>query len=266
MDRVETTFNETWIELPAGERVYAHVHRPIMKGRYPGVLLVPGGFGSGTDLDTSPGLTPDDISSLGFTVLHYDPSGRGRTGGEEDFWGPRHQRELAGVLKHLARLSNVDEENLGVFSFSIGIVISTGALSRFPVPRVRYLYDWEGPSNRFVTTKNDTMEQLRPFHTSNEGFWREREASRFIGDLECAYFRYQALTDHVQDTFKGHATELLNLATRGKAAWTRCNDNPVNTLFDESRLEDYHWVPETLNNRGQILKYLLEIQTQAQGL
>lgn len=257
---LQTKSEEAWIERPGGPALYAHIHSPVEPGVYPGVVFVPGGTSPGTDYDKGPGLTADDVSSMGFIVLHYDPTGRGRTGGEEDHWARVHQKELSVVLKYFAGLPSVDKNNIGILSFSIGIVIASGALARFPVPEIKYLFDWEGPSNRFICTKNDTHKPLSAFPTSNDEFWDEREAVRFMGDIECGYFRYQAEVDHVQGRFLRHAAELINLATKGRALWTRCNDNPLNTVFDQNALDKYNWVPENLNHKGQILKYFMEVQ------
>jgi hypothetical protein len=228
-------------------------------GEYPGVVLVPGALSAGSDYDKGTEVTAEDIASLGLAVLHYDPSGRGKTGGKEDYWGPNHQFELSIVLDHFAKRPGVLADNVGIFSFSIGITISSGALAGYSLPFVRYLFDWEGPSNRFNITKNDTHKPLKDFPSSNLGFWRDREAVRSIGNIKCGYFRYQAQQDHMQGAYQGHAIELVNLATKGKARWTRLNDNPPNMLFDKNRVNAYRWTPWYKNHKGQVLKYLLEI-------
>lgn len=256
---VDTNYKEIWIKTASGKSIYAHIHRPVMHGKFPGVVFVPGGGSPGTDYDKGKNVRARDVASLGFVVLHYDPTGRGKSRGKEDYWGPLHQQELVHVVDSFSKSNDVIEENIGIMSFSIGITIASGALARFPMPEVKYLFDWEGPSNRFNITKNDTHKPLKGFPTSNDEFWRDREAARFIGDIKCGYFRYQADFDHVQEGYKGHAIELLNNAAKGKALWTRCNDNPVNTLFDEKRSNEYHWVPTQLNHKGQVLKYLLEV-------
>ena len=232
----------------------------MTQGKFPGVIFVPGGGSPGTDYDKGTGVRAKDVASLGFVVLHYDPSGRGKTKGEEDYWGLRHQQELSAVIDYFSRLPIVKDDNIGILSFSIGIVVASGALARFPIPEVKYLFDWEGPSNRFNATKNDTHKPLKGFPTSNDEFWREREAVKFISQIRCGYFRYQAEKDHVQGNYKGHAIELLNNAAKGTALWTRCNDNPVNMIFDEKKVDEYDWVPRDLNHKGRILKYLLEVQ------
>ena len=258
-----TTCEEAWIELPRGRRVYCHIHRPTAAGCHPGVVFVPGGISPGTDYDTAAELTADAVAASGSVVLHYDPAGRGRTGGEEDRWGPAHQEELAHVVRHFAALPGLEASGVGIVSFSIGITIAAGALANHPLP-VRYLFDWEGPSNRQNITLNGTFAPFREFPVTNETFWEKREAARFIGAIRCGYFRYQAERDHMQGAYKGHALELVNLATRGRAAWTRCNDNPPNTLFQGDRADSCRWVPERMNTPGRILEYLRGVQTHVQ--
>lgn len=257
---IDTAYKEIWIKTPPGRSIYAHIHSPVTPGKFPGVVFVPGGGSPGTDYDKGNGVRAKAVASLGFVVLHYDPSGRGKSGGKEDYWGTIHQQELSWVVDYLSRLPMLKEDDIGIMSFSIGIIIASGALARFPIPNVKYLFDWEGPSNRFNATKNDNHKPLKDFPTSNDEFWKEREAARFISEIRCGYFRYQADDDHVQGKYKGHAIELLNNAANGKAVWTRCNDNPVNTVFDEKKLDGYDWVPRHLNHKGRILKYLLEVQ------
>ncbi len=261
-DLYKTACNELWIELPTGYKIYAHIHSPIGRGRYPGIIIVPGADSPGTDYDKGLGLRAEDLASCGFSVLHYDPSGRGKTDGKEDHWGYIHQQELSYVIDYFTKLPIVMNDNVGILSFSIGIIIASGAQARFPASSIKYIFDWEGPSNRFNTTKNNTHKPLKNFPTSREDFWNDREAARFISEIRCGYFRYQAEIDHVQGNYKGHTVELLNKATKGKAAWTQCNDNPVNILFDENKIQEYNWVSSRLNHKGQILKYLLELQKE----
>lgn len=167
------------------------------------------------------------------------------------------------VIKHFVGNPFVETDNIGVFSFSIGITIAAGALAKYSFPFVKYLFDWEGPSNRLNITKNDTFKPFRDYPSSNLKFWRNREAARFIGKIRCGYFRYQAARDHMQGRYKGHSIELLNLATNGKAAWTRLNDNPPNMLFDDYSKSSYKWIPLYDNHKSTILKYFLEAHSEA---
>ncbi len=260
--RVATIENEIWIPNRSGPALYAHIHRPCDSMVNPGVVLVPGALDSGAKFDLGRGIKAADVASLGFTVMHYDPTGRGRTGGSEDYWGPAHQRELAELVEFFEALPEVESGNIAIFSFSIGICIAAGALARFDLPSVKYLFDWEGPSNRFNITQNDTHKHLKAWPCTNVAFWGEREPVLSIGRIPCGYFRYQAMRDHVQGKFKGHAIELVNLAGRGEARWTRMNANPSGTIFHEAQIDEYDWVPDFRNHKGQVLKYLLEADRQ----
>jgi hypothetical protein len=181
--------------------------------------------------------------------------------GEEDYWGERHQDEARGILDFMLRHRTVAGCSIGVLSLSMGITIAAGALAGYQeIGRVGFLFDWEGPSNRFVTTLQDTHPLFRNFPTTDDAFWNSREARSSIGSVRCGYFRYQCEEDHVQGTYKGHAMELVNLATRGAARWTRCNDNPADMVFDETAGAGYHWVSARTDQKDQMLRYLKEIQ------
>lgn len=252
-----TNCREIWIQTGKDSRVYAHLYCP-KSGMYPGVVFVPGAASCGTDYYRAGEMQPKTVAALGFAVLVYDPSGRGKTGGEEDFWGLRQQDELAAVLQWLNSQPGVKKNDIGIVSFSIGITIATGALARHAddLDFVRYLYDWEGPSNRFNITKNDTHPPLLQFPTRNDEFWRDREACQFIGDIKCGYFRYQAINDHMQGQEKEHALELINLAVRGQPCWTLLNHNQPNMTYD-SFIDKSCWVSPEADNKAQILRFFL---------
>ncbi len=263
LHQVETTVDEGWIQNHLGDNIYIHVHRPVKPGKFPGVVMVPGGKSHGTMYDKGGELTAADLASMGFSVLHYDPSGRGRSSGKEDYWGVEHQKELAVVLDHFSKNSFTISDNMGVLSFSMGITIASGALATYDLPFVKYLFDWEGPSNKFNITKDDTYEPLKDFPTSDLEFWQEREASKYISHIKCYYFRYQSINDHVQGRYKGHAIELVNLATKGCSPWTRLNDNPPNIFFNGAGDTDCRWVPWYANHKQIILKYFLDLYLEA---
>ncbi len=254
-----TEVAEFRVRCSHGHDLYCHLHRPREEGVYPAVVIVPGANSPGTAYDRPGVVTADEIACLGFAVVHYDPGGRGRSGGREDFWGEVHRRELADVLWRLHEMDCTDRDlGMTVFSFSIGIIIATGALAFEHCPPVRLLYDWEGPSDRFIATNNDRHPPLRDYPTSNDTFWSSREAVTMIGKVGCAYFRYQANKDHVQGTLKKHAIDMVNAATLGRPCWTRLNDNPPNKTFDNASPHLASWVPQKNNHRETLLGYFLE--------
>jgi len=242
-DFLPTTFREVWVESNTRARTYGHIHRPADPGKYPTVILIPGGEGSGSDFGKEGRLSADDIAALGFVAMHYDPQGRGNSGGTEYFWGPGHQDELHRLLKYVMNLPEVNENQLGIISLSIGIVIAGGALARYPDdPKVDFLFDWEGPSNKKNITLNGTHPELMRFPLSDDEFWGTRQATEYIDKIRCGYFRFQGEKDHFQGKFKGHAFELLNRATKGQASWTRCNDNPPDIIYDSRQEKQYQWI------------------------
>ncbi len=261
-----TGYEEWWVPVD-GYKVYAHIHRPAVGAgsppariSYPAVIIVPGGGSPGTAYDGNVEVTADDIASLGYTVLHYDPVGRGRTGGEEDFWGPRQQDELAAVMRQFASHSGMYSGPVDIFSFSIGICISAGALSRHTDLPVRSLFDWEGPSDRFIITKNNTHKPLKNFPTSKDAFWSEREPVCFIGNITCPYFRYQNEKDHMQGDLKKHAVDLVNRAVQGASPRVQLNRNEPNQVLNEEHLDQYQWLPRRSNRTISILSYFLYAQ------
>ena len=264
------TWNEVWIPTKNRRKVYAHTHYPVpqaAKKNQLAVVFVPGGASSGTDYDKSTAeIQAGILAALGFFVVHYDPSGRGKTGGNENYWGTEHQNELVDVLHWTHARPEVQKNNLIIISFSIGITIAVGALARHAddLPFVSCLFDWEGPSNRFIITRNDTHPPLKPFPTSNDTFWKEREPCRFMSQIKCGYFRYQALQDHMQGNKKEHAIELINLATKGAAAWTQLNHNQRNRLYT-APVAGECWIQGKKSDRLQLLNSFLSIARERRG-
>jgi pimeloyl-ACP methyl ester carboxylesterase len=157
--------------------------------KYPAVVIIPGGLGFGSGAART--QEPFTIARAGFMVGYFDPDGRGRSEGREDWNGKVHQDGLHAVLKHVAGLTFVDKSNIGVVSSSLGLAMAAGALGRYPDdPPVKYFIDIEGPSDRFYITKNDSRRFLDIFagHTTKEEhWWAEREAVRSIKEVRCAY-------------------------------------------------------------------------------
>lgn len=263
---------EVWIEAPNGNKLYSHIHGPAdasADNKYPGLVLVPGGSGAGTQFDNG---QADDIVNLGFVVMHFDPEGRGRSEGEENYNGYVHQDDLYAVIQHLKSLPEVDSGNIGVFTRSYGITMGAGTLARYPELGVKYLVDWEGPSNRTQHYQDWNGDGIAPdshipevkdgtIKITDDWFWKEREASTFIGNITAGYLRIQGEIDHAQGTHKGHAIELLNSATEGKSPWTGCNDNPPNITYDPDNLTQYKWLSGEADERHKeiILSWITEM-------
>jgi hypothetical protein len=259
-----------WVVNPAsGCSLYVHIHRPAGAGpanKVPAVVLVPDLSSAGTTFDAD--TLADDIASDGFAVLHFDADGRGRSGGAEDYDGYKQQDGLAACLESLAVRNYADSENMGIYSRGYGNVMATGMIARHETPRVKFLMDWEGPSDRYQTS-SDSGGHV-PVPVDSDAFWVEREAGRFIKSAPGAYLRIQTATDHTDRIPDNHhAIALIDSATAteyggsGIAVWTRVNDsvmNPENKMYSMSDLPQ--WIPEP-QERNRICREILYLHELA---
>lgn len=252
-------------------RLWATVFTPPgadAEKRSPAVVFVPGGVGFGSGMARTP--LPRRLAQAGFVVGLFDPDGRGRSEGREDFNGKVHQDGLHAFLKHLAGLGCVDRKNLGVVSSSLGLAMAAGALGRYPDdPPVKYFIDDEGPSDRFYITKSDhpRFRDLFAGHTTKDAdWWAEREAVRSIGAVRCAYLRLQHERDHIHGEDKQHAIDMILAATHvkhggtGQSPWTRVNgpENAPNTVYTKDRPPV--WLPMATGPRdADLLRWIREM-------
>jgi hypothetical protein len=218
----------------SGCSLYVHIHRPADSGpnrKVPAVILVPDEARPGTTFDTV--QFANHIASDGFAVLHFDADGRGRSSGLEDYNGYVHQDGLNACATFLTQQPYVDTSRLGIYSQGYGIVMASGMLARYAVPRVKFLLDFEGPSDRYQVCAESGGHV--PVSPDSEAFWLEREAARSIKNVSSAYLRIQTTTDHTgRIPDNRHAIALIDSATAvahggaGTAAWTRVNDSVMN--------------------------------------
>lgn len=257
------------VTAPNGSQLWTKVIQPradIYAGQtFPAVVNVSGGLGAGETGD-------QHLAADGFVELHFNAEGRGvlhPSDGVEDHNGFAHQDDLKAVIEYALTLPNVMPDNVGVVTGSYGITMGAGCLGRYPALQVKYLLDVEGPSESFVTCfepwaldeepSNDRHETgyaifghwsvYRDSSQANLDWWTEREATRYIGNIRCAYMRVQAEWDHAQPPSaqypefdypplwyqNKHGVDLINLATEGTATWTRMNGealgNPPSTTY-----------------------------------
>jgi pimeloyl-ACP methyl ester carboxylesterase len=227
-DAVEVT--DVQLRSTVGYQINAQIHRlRDARSAQPGVLLCPGIHDPGRSF--SGWLTPvsaAELARLGCTVLTFDPAGRGKSWGEEDYSGPEHQDNVLISLQHLAARTDVDDQNIGVLSVSLGVAMAVGALAQPDAPQVSWLIDWEGPSDREIITSGGTIMTPAAGHTlEDDVYWRPREAVRHVSKLRCAYIRLQAGRDHAQPGEIRHARRMMRAVSVPDSAvrWFQLNNH-----------------------------------------
>lgn len=238
-----------WVTNPtSGVELYTVViYPPDWDGEpLPTLVIIPGGT------DDSSAIVGGEILRLaherGFAVVALDPDGRGRSGGEEGYSGFIQQDGLAAVVAFATELPGVDEERMGMLSFSYGVTLASGVLSRYPELPIRFYVDWEGPADRTDTggCGGDTIGLLNPRAAcDDELYWAEREALTFIAQIQVPYQRIQMENDHVQPDVS-HAIRMVNAAVEGTSPWVRLNDYVPNQDYDLDA------PPAMFPNRGDV--------------
>ncbi|MBI5653738.1 MAG: hypothetical protein HZC40_25305 [Chloroflexi bacterium] len=240
-------------------KLHVQVFAPADAGskKYPALVLVPGGTGdsSGFVRDAS------ELMNAGFVVVIFDPDGRGKSEGVEDFNGHKHQDGLAAVARFTATLPEVDAKKIGIATFSYGITMGAGALARYPDLPVKFLLDWEGPTNRnYTTTGCGTSRQagIQWQPCTDNAWWSEREAITFIAKVRVPYQRIQSEKDHVQPN-NNHALEIVNAAVQAKLPFVRLNDYPANQTYDVKNPPKMFAEDQDRQRTAFVAKYALEL-------
>jgi hypothetical protein len=260
--------NTFWVANPAsGANLYVTVFFPGTwdgKTKLAALILVPGGS-SGSDTFTKKTPLGDStvlaITQSGMAVVIFDPEGRGKSQGQENYDGYSHQDGLAEVIRFAETIPGVDSARLGLATFSYGITMGSGALARHSDLPIRFLIDWEGPANRNDTGGCDSANvgHLKEIAScTDEAFWAEREASAFIGKIRIPYQRIQSEKDHAQPDY-AHTLLMINNAMQGGVPWVRLNDETPNQTYTLSSLP--RMLPKSMDRERdqRIARYALEL-------
>ncbi len=236
--RVRT--EEVLLVSRAGYQIHARIHTLSPSGRdsadarvRPAVLLCPGIDDPGSVFEGhGPPLCADEVARLGAICMHFDPAGRGKSWGPEDFGGLEHQDNVRVVLRYLLSRPDVIASRSGVVAISLGVAMAVGALARPDDDfHLGWLIDWEGPCDReIITAGGSIMEPAAGHGLDDDAYWHPREAMRHVGGLRCGYFRYQAKRDHAQPGETRHAMRMMRAAAAGNLPWFQLNDHPRNRL------------------------------------
>lgn len=259
-ETVPTVVDTVWIYNPSsGCTLFVNIHRPTdatPANPFPGVIMIPGGNETGITYDTT-GLA-NRIADDGFICVHFDPDGRGNSTNNgtytiEDYCGYIQQDGLWEIVRYLYTYPYIDTTSIGFFTESYGVTMASGVLSRHTNdPYIKFLLDWEGPSDRYQTCQDSGGHV--PVPPDSQSFWIEREAALFMKSANVYYLRVQSTTDHNPNiTDNSHAIALIDSGTAttyggsGICPWTRVNDslmNIPNTIYTIGSPPE--WILETL--------------------
>lgn len=100
--------------LSDGNSIEALSIRPVLEGKYPGILL------------TQAPLTLSTIlAQQGFACLSVEQPGFGKSQGKRDFVGPATVKALITGFKRLQRDPHVDAKKMGIFGYSRGAIAAS---------------------------------------------------------------------------------------------------------------------------------------------
>ena len=131
-----------------------------------------------------------EIHKAGYSLLIFDPAGRGKSWGMEDYGGLEHQDNVSTLLSWVHKRKPLSK--IGVFSVGCGLSMAIGGITTSSVP-VEFLMDMEGPSDE---------EFLAPIYalskqSIHKNFWKERSPVHLLPSFQTPYIRIQAEYDHL---------------------------------------------------------------------
>lgn len=248
---------EIWLTNASGYRIHSEVHGPDDDQVRPGVVLVPGRDQPGS-IFCGAGylLTADELAFRGFRVLHFDPVGRGRSWGHDDFCGTEGQDSLRAALDCFVARRDVANHRVGVVSFSMGLALAAPVLAREGVRLgLRFLLDWEGPADRDAIIRGGPLPPAArtSLAASPAEFWEMREPVHWVGQIPCDYIRVQARSDHGNKRGVSNSLELVARATRGLARSSRLNTNERDVAWRADQADGLAWAPSGAGPLNRLL-------------
>jgi hypothetical protein len=202
-------------------------------------------------------LAAEETAVRGIRTIHFDPVGRGRSWGHDDFCGTEGQDSLRSVLEFVQSLRTVRPGAVGVASFSMGLALAAPVLAkRREHSPVRFLLDWEGPADRGAILRGGPLPPAARTALARDAdrFWAIREPTAWIGEIGCDYVRIQAKQDHASGPGGiDCALTLVAAATRGRARSTRLNDNSPDTTWRPDQAGRLRWAPSDAGDLNRML-------------
>ena len=250
----------------SGAKLATYMVTPVGDGPFPALVVIPGGTKEGTRAMRPPDW--GEFVAAGFALVTFDPDGRGQSEGTEDYNGHTHQDGLAAIIDWAAGRAEIDGDRVGVLSYSYGVTMASGALTRHATP-AKFFIDWEGPANRTFTAgcgdrelRGGNRSALSRMDCSDEAFWSQREASSFIGSLTIPYHRVQFTQDHAQPDSQS-CVAMMVAAQAGEVPWTCVNDEPVEKTIDD--MNDFATHGDQRDRTSVLVRYAVSLMEQTTG-
>jgi len=143
---------------------------------------------------------------LGFAVLEFDPSGRGKSWGAEDNGGTEHQDNVSCMLNWLHQQHPTGRHF--VVSIGDGIVMATGGIINCPTPPACLISLNPCDVHRMTGRQYDDF------------YWQERDLQHFLPQLPCNYIH---LTDEQAD--QQQSTKVWQLVLQRSDHWCQQFDS-----------------------------------------
>ena len=244
-----------------GSSLAVYAELPSSSPPYKAIVVVPGGVKDASGVFSRDGMRQPILNS-GVAIFRFDPDGRGQSGGSEDLGGKVQQAGLREVIAQVIARDDVIDDQVGVFSNSMGIQMASGALANGKTG-ARFLIDYEGPSSRAYTAGCEGNQGMtRPpwppgLDCGDDAYWGEREAQSHMATVTVPYQRIQRAQDHVHGTDAGHAVALYQAALDGPSPWVRLNTLESNlsvTKIQQAERPDvgfptlYSWYADYIND------------------
>jgi hypothetical protein len=174
-------------------------------------------------------LSCADIYHAGYSLLIFDPAGRGKSWGTEDYGGLEHQDNVDCLLQWLHTQSS--SSPIGVFSMGFALSMVLGGLNNTTIP-VRFIMDFEGPSDE---------EFLNTYYPLSKGdihaeFWSERNPVQLLNNVSTRYIRLQTEKDHLSDYDMRHCNRIFRQLALQKHPQYQLNNHPAGTYPPQPQL------------------------------
>ena len=160
------------------------------------------------------------IAALKYAVLAIDPAGCGDSWGEDDKGGTEHQDNLQQAISWLSDHCST----LGILSSETGLSMALGGVLD---DRIQWLIDIDG------LIDPEMIRERHPTLPSTHTFWKHRDPSKRMSNLNCPYIRIQS-SENIQNLRR-----ILHQIPTDNIPFFQLNGYPRNhipDMMDEAKL------------------------------